>query len=76
MISIDLEPELEITLEEVAKQERTSPSEIIKQLSKLYINRKQDSELLLDVVNDLPEISCFKNKDPLVIQSNLRDEWS
>ena len=76
MISIDLVPELEITLEEVANQERTSPSEILKQLIKLYINRKQDSELLLDVVNDLPEISCFKNKDPLVIQSNLRDEWS
>jgi len=30
MISIDLEPEIEMTLEAVAKQEQSSPGEIIK----------------------------------------------
>ncbi len=33
MISIDLEPELEMTLEAVAKQEQSSPGEIIKRVT-------------------------------------------
>jgi hypothetical protein len=76
MISIDLEPELEMTLEAVAKQEQSSPGEIIKRLINFYITQKKDSGLLTDLVNDLPEIDFFKNKDPLIIQRALRDEWT
>jgi len=78
MISIDLEPEpeLEMTLEAVAKQEQSSPGEIIKRLINLYITQKKDSGLLTDCVDDLPEIACFKNKAPLIIQRALRDEWT
>ena len=76
MITIDLDPELEVTLEAVAKQEHSSPSEIIKRLVNLYITQKQESELLINLVKDLPEIACFKNKDPLAIQRALRDEWN
>ncbi len=31
--------------------------------------------LLTDIAKDLPEITCFKGKDPLEMQKALRDEW-
>jgi hypothetical protein len=36
---------------------------------------KQSSQLLVDLVNDLPEFPTFKNQDPLKLQRALRDEW-
>lgn len=32
-------------------------------------------QLLTDIAKDLPEITCFKGKDPLEMQKALRDEW-
>jgi hypothetical protein len=37
--------------------------------------QKQSSQLLVDLVNDLPEFPTFKNQDPLNLQRALRDEW-
>jgi hypothetical protein len=37
--------------------------------------QKQSSQLLVDIVNDLPEFPTFKNQDPLNLQRALRDEW-
>jgi hypothetical protein len=30
---------------------------------------------LTEIAATLPELACFKDKDPLVIQQALRDEW-
>jgi hypothetical protein len=73
MITID--NELEITLEAIAKEEHRSPNEIIKQLIGRYLKEKQESELLIDIVKDLPEIACFKDQAPLEMQQALRNEW-
>ncbi|MTJ50854.1 hypothetical protein [Dolichospermum sp. UHCC 0259] len=35
----------------------------------------KSSQLLVDLVNDLPEFPTFKNQDPLNLQRALRDEW-
>jgi hypothetical protein len=41
------------------------------------IEQNQDTgELLIDIVNNLPEITCFNHQDPLEIQKSLRDEWN
>ena len=37
--------------------------------------QKQSSQLLVDLVNDLPEFPTFKNQNPLKLQRALRDEW-
>ena len=37
--------------------------------------QKQSSQLLVDIVNDLPEFPTFKNQDPLNLQRALRNEW-
>ena len=37
--------------------------------------QKQSSQLLVDIVNDLPEFTTFKNQDPLNLQRALRNEW-
>lgn len=40
------------------------------------IKQNQDTgELLIDIVNNLPEITCFNHQDPLEIQQSLRSEW-
>ena len=73
MLTID--PKLEAKLETLAKQEHSSPDEIVTRLVNEYIQRKQESGLLIEIINDLPEIACFKYQNPLDIQMQLRDEW-
>jgi predicted transcriptional regulator len=72
---ISLEPELEKTLETIAKQERITPNEIIKRLLNQYLTQQQDSGYLAEIAETLPKLACFKNKDPLAIQQAMRDEW-
>jgi hypothetical protein len=76
MLTIDLEPELEVTLNIVAEMEHRSPSELIKQLLNAYLKEKQSSELLVDIATTLPKIACFENQTPLALQKAMRDEWS
>jgi len=73
MLTID--PKLEAKLETLAKQEHSSPDEIVTRLVNEYIQRKQESELLIEIINNLPEITCFKYQNPLDMQMQLRDEW-
>lgn len=73
MLTID--PKLEAKLEMLAKQEHSSPDEIVTRLVNEYIQRKQESGLLIEIINDLPEIACFKYQNPLDMQMQLRDEW-
>ena len=52
----------------------------IKQLTKEFIEfvvlkNKHSDELLIDLVNDLPEFPSFADQDPLKLQQALRDEW-
>ena len=42
----------------------------------LVERQKQSSQLLVNIVNDLPEFPVFKNQDPLELQKVLRDEWT
>ncbi|MBX9637309.1 MULTISPECIES: hypothetical protein [Nitrosomonas] len=73
MLTID--PKLEAKLETLAKQEHSSPDEIVTRLVNEYIQRKQESGLLIEIINDLPEVTCFKYQNPLDMQMQLRDEW-
>jgi hypothetical protein len=41
----------------------------------LLEGQKKSSQLLVDLVNNLPEFPTFKNQDPLKLQRELRDEW-
>ena len=75
MLTIDLEPELETTLINLAEQEHISLNDIFKQFAKSYIQQKQAPELLTDIIKDLPEFPSFANKDPLALQKAMRDEW-
>ena len=75
MLTIELEPDTQQLLDTIAQNEHSSPSELIKRLINLYIQEKQQSELLIDRVATLPEIACFKGQDPLEIQKAMRDEW-
>jgi predicted DNA-binding protein len=76
MLTIELEPELEVTLNALAQKEHSSPSDIIKQLINAYIKENQESELLVDIAKTLPKIACFENKGPLELQKAMRDEWN
>lgn len=73
MLTID--PELEMKLKTLAEQEHCSPDEIIKRMADHYLQQKQQSELLADMADQLPEIARFKQQDPLETQKTLRDEW-
>jgi len=75
MLIVDLEPELESSLHAVAQQIQLSPSEIVKQLVQLYLKKQQDNQLLGELVELLPQVTCFGNQNPLEIQQALRNEW-
>jgi phospholipid N-methyltransferase len=49
---------------------------IHKAIEKMLLEEKRESELLIDIVKNLPEIACFMDKGPLEIQKTLRDEWN
>jgi hypothetical protein len=75
ILAFELEPELERSLENDAKQKHISASEMVKNfLIQNYFSPKKSTDLLSDIVKDLPEIACFKNKDLLEIQKVMRDE--
>lgn len=45
-------------------------------IEKMLLEEKRSSELLIDLVAELPEIAGFKDKDPLELQRAWRDEWN
>ncbi|MDD5215531.1 MAG: hypothetical protein PHQ03_08360 [Methylococcales bacterium] len=76
MLTLELEPELEMNLNNIARQEQRSVSDVIKQLINRYLIEKQESDLLVDFAKTLPKIACFENQDPLELQKAMRDEWN
>lgn len=76
MLTLTLDSQLEARLLEVADKERQTPSQIISQLLAPYLTHRQPTELLVDVVKDLPVIEAFADKDPLHLQKEMRDEWN
>lgn len=75
MLTLDLEPELELSLNTMAKKQHISTNELIKQFIQQCISKEERSELLVDMLNDLPEFPSFAGKDPLVMQQQWRNEW-
>jgi hypothetical protein len=76
MLTIELEPELELSLTAEAEKEHCTVNDIIKKLVYSHFREKQEPELLIDIVATLPKIACFENKDPLELQKAMRDEWN
>ncbi|MBO1059312.1 MAG: hypothetical protein HEQ27_23535 [Dolichospermum sp. JUN01] len=72
-VKIELPDELGNQLLEMPDMQLLVQKAIEKML--LEERQKQSSQLLVDLVNDLPEFPTFKNQDPLKLQRALRDEW-
>lgn len=75
MLTIDLEPELESTLNAMAQKEHSSPAEIIKQLISDYITQKQAKEKnnrFLELVNSLEPVKTLYSAEEMV--QMLREE--
>lgn len=69
MLTIDLEPELESTLNAMAQKEHSSPAEIIKQLISDYITQKQAKEKnnrFLELVNSLEPVKTLYSAEEMV----------
>lgn len=75
MLIIELEPELESSLNVMAKEQHLAVEELVKQFIKQRMPKKQESELLIDMLKSLPKIACFEGKDPLALQQEWRSEW-
>ena len=75
MLTIELEPELEYSLNAMAEEQHLAVEELVKQFIKQCMPKKQESELLIDMLKSLPKIACFENQDPLALQQEWRSEW-
>lgn len=76
MLTLKLDSQLEARLLEVADKEHQTPNQIISQLLAQYLASRQPKELLVDIAKDLPAIEAFSDKDPLILQKEMRDEWN
>jgi len=75
MVTIQLEDETALVLNKLASYEHLQPEQLIKKLLNSYAASSKKSELLIDIVNELPDLPSFKN-DPLAIQNDMRNEWN
>lgn len=75
MLTIHIEDDLELKLNQLAKKEHTRPEQLVKDLIASYMEKQKEPELLLDIMQELPKLSTFKG-DPLILQQSLRDEWN
>ena len=69
MLTIDLEPELEMTLQAMAKQEHVSPNEIIKRLISNYITQKQAKEknnYFIELINSIEPVKTLYSSEEMV----------
>jgi hypothetical protein len=72
-VKIELPDELGNQLLEMPDMQLLVQKAVEKML--LEERQKQSSQLLVDLLNDLPEFPTFKNQDPLKLQRALRNEW-
>jgi predicted transcriptional regulator len=75
MLTIQLDDDIERTLNQLAEQEHIKPEQLIRKLIARYANTDKEPELLTDIIKGLPELPTFSN-DPLSIQRAMRDEWN
>jgi hypothetical protein len=75
MLTIYIEDDLELELNQLAKKEHRSPEQFVKSLITGYMAKQKEPELLADIMQELPELPTFKG-DPLILQQSLRDEWN
>jgi predicted transcriptional regulator len=75
MLTIQLDDDIERTLNQLAEQEHIQPEQLIRKLIARYANTDKESELLTDIIKGLPELPSFSN-DPLSSQQAMRDEWN
>lgn len=74
MLTIDLEPDMKQLLNEMAEKEHRSPEEVAKLVISYYLKENQAPELLINLVKNLPEIACLKDKGSIASQKAMRDE--
>jgi len=74
MMTIQLEDDTALVLNKLASIEHLQPEELIKKLLNSYTSSSKKSELLIDIVNGLPDLPSFTN-DPLAMQDEMRNEW-
>jgi hypothetical protein len=74
MMTIQLEDDTALVLNKLASIEHLKPEELIKKLLNSYTSSSKESELLIDIVNGLPDLPSFTN-DPLAMQDEMRNEW-
>ena len=70
MQTLELNDDLAEKLNQLAKQNHTSPSSLIEK----WLETSTKPILLTDIIKELPEITSFKG-DPVEIQRKMRDEW-
>jgi hypothetical protein len=75
MLILELEPELESSLNIEAQRQNCTVNDIVKKLIYSHFNQKQESQLLVDVLNGLPEFPSLRDIDPLALQREWRNEW-
>lgn len=75
MLNLELDPQMESRLQEIARNEHQTPEQIVRQVLVQYLSAKQSPDLLVNVANALPAVEAFLTKDPLFIQQEMRDEW-
>ena len=72
-VAIELPDELGKQLLEMPDMQLLVQKAVQKMLEE---HQKKTSQLLIDLVNDLPEFPAFKGQNPLDLQVGLRNEWS
>lgn len=75
MLNLELDPQMESRLQEIARDEHQTPEQIVRQVLVQYLSAKQSADLLVNVAKALPAVEAFLTKDPLFVQQEMRDEW-
>ena len=44
-------------------------------IENMLLEQKINSQLVVDILQELPEFPSFAGKEPLEIQKEMRDEW-
>ena len=73
MLTIDLDAELEASLQAMARREHRSLSDVVNRLIRSQL--QHTPRLVTDIVQELPEFPCFARHDALELQQAWRDEW-
>lgn len=76
MITVNLDAQLEDQLTRLAKQEHSTPSELVKGLIATYVAQHKPQSQWDAFVEGLPRVKAFEQTDPMSLQKAMRDEWN